>query len=217
MKEQKQESLSYLINNMLQDHEGESISLKELILKLESRGFGILMFLFSFPMAIPLPYPPGFTTILGLPLFFFAIQMMLGTKNPWLPEWIAKKELKISHVKFAINGTSKIFLKLEKLMRPRLLFFSSTNGEKLIGAVSFLCAISIVLPIFLGNSIPSAGIMLMSIGFLYKDGIMIMIGIVTSILGLFVASLVVVFGIEAIKYALAKTWLFFVKLYDFYL
>ena len=206
----EEESVSKILKNVVSDSDDQngSMSLYSLINKLESRGFGILLFLFSFPMAIPLPYPPGFTTVLGLPLFFFSFQMILGMKNPWLPKWIGTKELKVKHIIFAINGTAKIFAKLERFMKPRLEFFSSTGGEKLIGTVSFLCAISIALPIFFGNAIPSAGIMLMSIGFLSRDGVMIIIGIITSIIGLFVASLVVIFGITAFKFMLNKIYLF---------
>ena len=183
-----------------------SISLGEINEHLNERGFALLMILFSFPMAIPLPYPPGFTTVLGLPLLFFSIQMLLGMDKPSLPAWIAKKTIKTSHLSFAVEKSAKYFMKLEKLLRPRLAYFSSIHGEKLIGFVSMLCAISITLPIMFGNAVPSAGIFIMALGLLGKDGVVIIIGIITSIIGLFIASLVVYLIFYGAKMA-AGGWL----------
>ncbi len=184
----------------------DSISLGAINEHLNERGFALLMILFSFPMAIPLPYPPGFTTILGLPLLFFSIQMLLGMDKPSLPAWVAKKTIKTSHLGFAVEKSAKYFIKLEKLLRPRLAYFSSIHGEKLIGFVSMLCAISITLPIMFGNAVPSAGIFIMALGLLGKDGVVIIIGIITSIIGLFVASLVVYLIFYGAKMA-AGGWL----------
>jgi hypothetical protein len=188
----------------------ESMSVDDVIEKLQDRGFGILMFLFSFPMAIPLPYPPGFTTILGLPLLFFSLQMLLGMERVWVPKWIGGKELKVKHIAIAIKSTSAIFRKFEKFIKPRLPFLTSQKGERLIGFVALLCSISIALPIMFGNAVPSAGIMIMSIGLIYLDGVMIIIGIIISFFGLFIASLVLLLGIKAFKYLVTNMMLYIV-------
>lgn len=189
-----------------------SVTLGEINEYLSERGFALLLILFSFPMAIPLPYPPGFTTILGLPLLFFSIQMIMGMDKPSLPKWIANKTIKTSHLVFSIEKSAKYFIKLEKLLKPRLAYFSSIHGEKLIGFVAMFCAISITLPIVLGNAIPSAGIFIMALGLLGKDGLVIIIGIITSIIGLFVASLIVYLFFYGAKMA-AGGWLKDIYLY----
>lgn len=169
----------------------ESISLGQINEHLSKCGFAVLMLLFAFPMAIPLPYPPGFTTVLGIPILIFSIQMMLGMKNPLLPAWAAKKTIKASHLAFAVTKSSKYFVFLEKKMKVRINYFSSNNGERVIGFVSFLCSISIVLPIMFGNALPSAGVCIMALGILGKDGLVVILGIIVSIIGLFVATMVV--------------------------
>ena len=178
----------------------ETISLGEINDFLSERGFAILMILFSFPTAIPIPTPPGFTTLLGIPLLFFSMQMILGMSKPFLPEWISKRTIKTSHLIFAIDKSAKYFLKLETFLRPRLLYFSSLTGEKIIGIFAFLCAVSIALPIILGNAIPSAGIFIMALGLLGRDGIVIIIGFVVSIIGLCVASVVAYILVYSLLY-----------------
>jgi hypothetical protein len=169
----------------------ETVTLGDISDHLSERGFAILMILFAFPMAIPLPYPPGFTTILGLPLLIFSVQIIMGMSKPLLPKWIAKKTIKTSHLIFAIEKSAKYFVKAERFLRPRLPYFSSDTGERIIGVVSLLCSISVVLPIMFGNAIPSAGILIMALGLLGKDGAVILFGIIVSIIGLFIATMVV--------------------------
>jgi hypothetical protein len=169
----------------------ENISLREINQHLSKCGFSILMILFAFPMAIPFPYPPGFTTVLGIPILIFSIQMMFGMKNPLLPNWIAQKTIKSAHLAFAVKKTHKYFVFLERKMKVRIPYFSSSSGEIIIGFVSFICSIAIVLPIMFGNAVPSAGICIMALGLLEKDGLVIIFGIIVSVVGIFVASMVV--------------------------
>ena len=117
--------------------------------------------------------------------------MLLGMSKPLLPKWIAKKNIKTSHLIFAIEKSAKYFLKAEKILRPRFPYFSSDAGERIIGVMSLLCSISIVLPIMFVNAVPSAGILIMALGLLGKDGSVIIIGIIVSIIGLFIATMVV--------------------------
>lgn len=188
----KQVPASQLLQELAdKKRDNQYISFGEINEHLSERGFALLMILFSFPMAIPLPYPPGFTTLLGLPLLLLSVQMFMGMDKPSLPKWLAKKTIQTSHLIFAIDKSTKYFLKMERLLKPRLAYFSSLSGEKIIGFFAILCSISIALPIMFGNAVPSAGILIMSIGLLGKDGLVIIIGIITSIVGLFISSFVV--------------------------
>ncbi len=181
--------------------EKERISFIEISSHLCDRGFAILIILFAFPMAIPLPYPPGFTTILGLPLLFLSWQMLLGYDKPALPKILANKSINSSHLAFAVNKTEKYFKFLESKLRGRLPYLSSTSGEKIIGFISLLCSISIVMPIMFGNAIPSAGICIMAIGLLSRDGLVIIIGIITSLIGIIVSIFIVVLFLYGAKLA----------------
>ncbi len=167
----------------------KEISLDELTKILKDKGFGILMLICSFPMAIPLPYPPGFTTILGIPLMLFSIQMLLGYEAPKLPRWIGRKSFKIKSMRDSINKAMPYILKIEKYIKPRFLQMTTISAEKFVGAISLLCAIFITLPIMFGNAVPSAGILVMSLGLISKDGITVLLGILISIIGIIIASI----------------------------
>lgn len=185
-------SASQILRELVEKYKDkEVITIKEIAVYLSRYGFAILMILFAFPMAIPLPYPPGFTSILGAPLLLFSVQMLIGMEEPHLPAWVANKTMKVRYLEFAVSKTEKYFVYLESKFKKRILYFSSPAGERIIGFVSLLCSISIVLPIMFGNAFPSAGVCIMALGLLSRDGLVIIIGIIVSILGLFIAAFVV--------------------------
>lgn len=183
---------SSLLQRLVEDKKNqETVNLQELCDYLSERGFAILMILFSLPMTFPIPTPPGFTTILGLPLLYLSFQMVSGSTKPSLPKWIANKTIKTSHLAAVINNFIKILFFLEKLLVPRLRIICSLQGEKLIGYLALFCSISISLPIVFGNAIPSIGILVMSLGLLGCDGLIIIVGMIISLIGLCITSIVV--------------------------
>lgn len=197
--------MSEQLNSLVQGkNENEEISLFDVNHFLHEKGFALVLILFSFPMAIPLPYPPGFTTILGLPLIFYGMQMLLGRIDPWLPKFIGAKTIKISHLKFAIDKSQKFFRYIEKFSKPRMLILTSPKGEKIVGFFVLICAVTIALPIWFGNAIPSLGILVMSLGVLNRDGLAVIIGVIISIIGVSIASLVVIWGVKFVKGAILK-------------
>lgn len=175
---------------VLNKQDKETVSFQEICDYLSARGFAILMILFALPMTFPIPTPPGFTTALGLPLLYFSFQMISGHTKPSLPNWVANKTIKTSHLATVIDKFSKFLIILEKILKPRFSYFNSVEGEKLIGYMALLCSISISLPIVFGNAIPSLGILVMSLGLLGRDGLAIIIGIIISLVGLSVTSFV---------------------------
>jgi hypothetical protein len=51
-----------------------------------------------------------------------------------------------------------------------------------------LCAIAIAIPLPLTNAIPAQGITVMAFGFLNRDGLVIILGFIISLIGLIVAT-----------------------------
>lgn len=176
------------------------ITLNQIKKALKSKGFGVVMLLFALPIAIPLPYPPGFTTILGMPLLLFALQFFIQAESPWLPSFIGKKSFERSKIANVLEITAPYMRKLERLTRPRLWFFEKGSLAVRISALfMILNSICVILPIFFGNAIPAFGTVLISLGLIRKDGLAIILGMFFSVVGWLVAALVVTFGVEVIQ------------------
>ena len=74
--------------------ERDVVTLNDLKDIMHERSFCLLLLIFALPIAAPVPYPPGFTAILGLPMVVLAYQMMMGWDTPWLPKWVGRKTLR---------------------------------------------------------------------------------------------------------------------------
>ncbi len=196
MKTQKR-AASEVLEKVVQDHSADRISLFEIKTALHERGFGLLMLLFAMPLCIPV-IPPGLSSVPGIPLIIFSVQMIYGADSPWLPKWIGRITIKRVTLARMIEKGAPYLRKVEKLMQPRFLIISSQNGEKLVGFVSLFCAVSTVTPFPMTHFIPGLAILLMSFGLLSRDGLTVIVGIVTGLFGILVSSAVIILGKKAV-------------------
>lgn len=179
---------------------GGKTKISELMEDFHENGILVAMIFFSLPVAIPLPYPPGFTTVMGIPLILLSIQMLLGSKRVNLPKRINDYELKNSTLKAISDKVVPKLIYIEKYVKPRYSFAKSVYCEQFIGFVGFIAAVSIALPLPLTNAIPALGIAVMALGLLNRDGLVIIAGFFISVLGLVIAIAAILASWLTIKY-----------------
>lgn len=166
------------------ENKKETMTIGEIKNALHERGFGILMAIAAIPLCLPVPVPPGYTTLFSIPLFIFSVQMVLGMRAPWLPEWIEKKVVKRADLEKIVTKATPWLQKIETRMHPRMTYISVHTWERIIGIFSFVFAVSIALPIPGTNFPPGWGILVMSLGLLSRDGVMILIGMIIGTIGI---------------------------------
>ena len=174
------------------EHKKESMTVGEIKNALHERGFGILLAIAAIPICLPVPVPPGYTTIFSIPLFIFSIQMVLGMQVPWLPAWIERKSIKRESLEKIIAKANPWLKKIENRMQPRMTYISVHTWERIIGIFAFVFALSISLPIPMTNFPPGRGILVMSLGLLNRDGVTILIGMIIGTIGIGITMIVLV-------------------------
>jgi hypothetical protein len=188
------------INDILSDiaagFTAETISIGEVIHIMHERGFGMIIFLFALPMALPLPVPPGVNLLFSVPLLFLTAQMIYGAHQPWLPSFIRKKTLSKKAFDKFFRHAAPLLNKLSLLIRPRLGFVTQGWISNMIGIFGFLFALCICIPIPMTNTVPSFAILLMAIGLLMRDGLAILTGM---LIGSGWILLLVTLGIAGLK------------------
>ena len=167
----------------------DRIYIRDLLTELDHRALAALLFIFAVPNTIPVP--PGVSGVLGAPLIFLALQLMLG-RPPWLPRLISDRSFAQADFEKVVVKVSPWLGKAEKLTRPRLQFVAKPPAEYVIGAVVLLLAIILFLPIPLGNMLPAIAICILALGLIERDGIWILLGTAAAI-----AALVIVSGVVA--------------------
>lgn len=174
------------------EQKNELITVGEIKNALHERGFGILMAIAAIPICLPIPAPPGYTTLFSLPLFIFSLQMIFGMCAPWLPAWLERKSIQKSTLEKILTKAQPWLKKIETYMKPRMTYISVSTWERFIGVFAFVFAVSIALPIPLTNFLPGWGILIMSLGLLNRDGLTILVGTLIGTVGIGIAMIVLV-------------------------
>ncbi len=185
-----------VIEDVVNNSSADRIPVRDLVRAMDSVGFGLVMLIFSFGIIIPTP--PPFPSIISIPLVVFALQMVAGYKAPKLPEKFSKLTVKRSVLAALVNKSSPYIRKVERILKPRLLFMTSSVAERIIGVFVLLFSSFVLLPIPLSNFIPGLGVLIISFGLLSKDGLIIILGIVVGLFGMVLSLATLVLGVEFI-------------------
>ena len=189
--------LSDILTEIAADPSRERISIGDLLAVMHDRAFGAMMFVFAVPNV--LPTPPGTSSILGAPLLFLSVQLMLGLK-PWLPALIAGRSMPRRDFANLIARVAPWLARGERLLKPRLSRLARRPFDMAVGLVCLVLAVVLFLPIPLGNMAPAFAICLLSLGILERDGVWVLAGLVTA-----AAALLLAWGVV---YALVKSAVF---------
>ncbi|MBN67129.1 MAG: exopolysaccharide biosynthesis protein exod [Rickettsiales bacterium] len=198
LRKKQDKAASDVLEDAVNLHQADYVSVGDLMYTLHERGFGLLLVIFVLPNCVPIPVPPGISSLFAIPLLFLSVQMIGGRHAPWLPNWLKTKKIRRSLLARIIAKASPRLRKVEKLLRPRFSFASSQTGERIIGLFCMLFSLSIAIPLPWTNFVPGLGILVMSLGLLSKDGVTILIGCLIGLLGVAMAGFVVLFGAKAL-------------------
>jgi hypothetical protein len=196
---------SVLLREFLTDETGPRVSLGALRDALGDRGFGVLIFIFALPNLVPVNIPL-LSAVLGLPLVLLAAQLSYGRHKPWFPDWLTSRS-------FSREGFATIVLRslpplerAEQLLRPRLTFLLSWTGERLIGIALLVLALVLTAPIPFGNWLPAFAIAILGLAIVEKDGVAVLVGLVTGVVSLIIAGAVVIGLIKAFLLIFARVF-----------
>lgn len=187
-----------VIEDVVNQSSSDRIPIRDLIAAMDSVGFGLAIMIFAFGIIIPLP--PPFPSIISIPLVIFSLQMVMGYSAPKLPKRFSKLSVKRSVLAMLVQRSSPYIRKVERILRPRLLFMTSALAERVIGFFILAFSSFILLPMPLSNFIPGLGILIISFGLLGKDGVVVIFGIVIGVTGVAISIAAVLVGVEAFHF-----------------
>jgi hypothetical protein len=168
---------------------GPRITLGQLAERLSERSFASLAILFAAPNLIPLP--PGASTVFGIPLIFIAVQMMLGMTKPWLPQVLANRSLDRETCSGMVQRLQPWLARAEKWVRPRWLMLPEGATQRIVGLIVLILAITLSLPIFLGNFLPALAVTVVCLGLMERDGAVMLLGTVVAVVAMAIVFAVV--------------------------
>ncbi len=177
--------------------ESEKVTVREIIDALDARSFGLAVLLFALPSVVPMP--PGVPTVVGIILLIVSVQMVFAREDLWLPGILSRRAFDRKSLVKAFEGLAPRLAFLERLMKPRLLFMTGRTGTVFIGVIVLVMAVVLILPLPPGGNFPPAlACAVLGMGLAQRDGLIVLIGLVVSVVALTVVSYVTVLFIRSL-------------------
>lgn len=198
---EKIRSLSTLLTDLQSDVlvDNDHVNIKNIVKAFHERGFGMLIFIFALPIALPFPVPPGINSIFALPLILLTAQMIIGRHTVWFPQFILKRKFKKAKLDKVITLSVPWLKKIEYFIKPRLGFLTQRTASHIVGILGFIMAASIYVPIPLTNTVPGMGMCAMAIGLIMRDGLAVFAGaVVGGLWAIGVFAVLFLFGMEGL-------------------
>jgi hypothetical protein len=164
----------------------------------ERKSFAILFVLLLGVPALPLP-TGGATHVFEIMAMLLALQLIAGREQIWVPARWRRLELAGPRQQRFIAGLMRMIRRLERLSRPRLRFlFDHRLSNIIFGALAMAGTVGAFLaPPFTGlDTLPSLGVVLLSLGVLLEDFLVVIVAIVVGVIGV---ALEIVIGSAAVN------------------
>ncbi|ABS63809.1 Exopolysaccharide synthesis ExoD [Parvibaculum lavamentivorans DS-1] len=174
-------------------------SFGDVLESLGDRSFGWGFMLVGFMNMLPLP--PGTNMVLGLPILFFAVQMIFGMKALWLPGFITNRVIARKRWRAGALTALPLARPLSRLTRVRLLSVFQGKAERPLGLLLLVTGIVLCLPIPLTGWLPAISLFVTGVGLVEHDGAIVGLGIVIAIAAIAVAVAMVFAIYFGISYA----------------
>ena len=177
----RRETASRVLHRLTIGKPEDKVTFGAMLDALGERGFGLLLIVMAVPNLLPFPGVPGVSFVTGMAILYIAIQLMLARDEPALPAWISQKSFTRGQLSRFIVKTAPFLRWLEKPIRPRWTPIVAGFGERLIGFVALLHALTLALPIPMGNLPQAVALILFALALIELDGAMAILGYLASI------------------------------------
>jgi hypothetical protein len=160
-------------------------TLGALIGTFEDKSFAILFILLLGVPALPLP-TGGATHVMEIIAALLALELIAGRREVWLPQRWRKQELAGARQQRFIASLMRLIRRFERLTRPRLRFvFRHRLSNRLFGLLVLAgTAGAFLAPPFTGlDTLPSIGVVLLSLSVLVEDILAAAVAIAVGIVG----------------------------------
>lgn len=185
---------SQIIARIGDPHAGPYISFHDLLHEFRQRAFGGLLLVVLLPTFLPAPGIGAFT---GPFITLIGAQMLLAFGRPWLPRWIAQRQMKRATVRRFGESFHPFLLRLEKVCKPRLpQFLEHTWAFVFTGLQLVVLGLLLSLPIPFTNYPLGFLLLLYCIALIERDGLLLLI---SWVLGLGTIAASVLLSTEVIE------------------
>ncbi len=176
MAQPRTRALSEVLDQLENAVDGDSIFVRDVVEQLGRKSFASLMLVFSLISTSPASAIPGVTAVVAALVFTLVIQMIIGRKTVWLPEFVGRKRLSTAKLCKGVRWLRSPVHFLERFLKPR--FTILLHRPWIFLPLFLILALTLFMPFMeivpTSGSIASAVIALFAAGLLTRDGALIL-------------------------------------------
>jgi len=176
-------TLSATLSHTIDGIQGDTVTLRELMLAIGEQGLLLLCALATLPFLFPVSIP-GVSTVFGAAIVLLAVAVTLN-RMPWLPSSILDRRLDAAKLVPVMRKGVVIVSRMDAWVRPRALQLTTGTMTVVNGCVLIFGGVLLMAPFGLipfSNTAPAVGILLLTIGMLQRDGLFVLLGYLGTIL-----------------------------------
>jgi len=172
-------SLSAVIGQVLLIAQSERVSLRKVMEQVGDASFAPVLLLPAVAVATPLSGVPFFSSLMGIVICLISLQMLLRRRQIWLPDWVLRRRLQ-----------GDVVCKAFQAIYPAARWIDARTGKRLhilshrpfVYIPQLICLLSgAIMPLLefvpFSSSIMGAGVALLAVGMLARDGLVILLGL----------------------------------------
>ncbi|MEM1312679.1 MAG: exopolysaccharide biosynthesis protein [Patescibacteria group bacterium] len=194
--------LSQDITTIFSSETNEQSTFGDSLKRINHKSFGVFLAVLALPSALPIP-APGYSTPFGILLVALGVQIAINRQYLWFPKFVKDKPLPSAKESKMLQGMIRFLEFFEQFLKPRIKVLSKGVFYRFVGVLVMFCGLSMILPIPLTNTIPAFGTFLLGLGLMEEDGVAILLGALTAVLGIGFTSLIIYlftrFGLEGVN------------------
>lgn len=176
---------SELLTELTDAFPGESVTVGDLLDRLDSRANGVVLLVLALPMCIP--NIPGISTIFGFLMIAPALQLLLGQHKLWAPARVRAWRVDSQALRKTFGAAIPALKRVEYLIKPRLEFLTRFPFTIYVGLQTLFMAFVLILPIPLGNWPPGITVALTALALLQRDGVLMLLTVAACALSTYIA------------------------------
>jgi hypothetical protein len=197
--------MSEILADIANDPARDRIAIADVRDAMGDRAFGAMMLVFAAPNTLPVN-APGVSVVLGIPLLFLSLQLMLGFAVPWLPQALVQTTVTRARFARVMNVIVPWIRRAERLSSPRWPLLAAGLAERVIGLVGVVLSIVLILPVPFGNMGPALAVCILAFALLERDGKATLAGVAAAVSALALAWGVILAIVKTVS-LLLRHWL----------